>query len=394
MKHYTLFAVPILFTWTIFCHADIRFTNSTYIAQVSAAGYINRINYPLGSPDHIAGIDSVLYHSGGSTWLSMFSVLADVGLVGNVATSYVANGEAAVAIRTVFHDNYIEQQFTVRNITNVSLNQTVFSHYQDGDLTGGSLDDLVGRNWQTRMLYQTDSNVWIGMCMYASYMRLADYYMGGYFLDVRNAVINKQFTQALIQTNDTAIAVGILYATLFPGQSFTMTTRTLLSSDGVNSLVKNALPYTTDPSVKKMKFSVNFAKPNKDTLSFAMNLTPPPLMITSLVDSIASIYIGEYIVIDETAISGKVSKRGTMAVYGNDTTKVKFKINAAKRKATVKAKIKNVDIGSYWHIQNNGQPGTLELPVLFYLNTTNLIGHETVTVPYSNKQDKKAKGKQ
>ena len=87
MKHYTLFAVPILFTWTIFCHADIRFTNSTYIAQVSAAGYINRINYPLGSPDHIAGIDSVLYHSGGSTWLSMFSVLADVGLVGNVATS-------------------------------------------------------------------------------------------------------------------------------------------------------------------------------------------------------------------------------------------------------------------------------------------------------------------
>ena len=173
-----------------------------------------------------------------------------------------------------------------------------------------------------------------------------------------------------------------------------MTTRTLLSSDGVNSLVKNALPYTTDPSVKKMKFSVNFAKPNKDTLSFAMNLTPPPLMITSLVDSIASIYIGEYIVIDETAISGKVSKRGTMAVYGNDTTKVKFKINAAKQKATVKAKIKNVDIGSYWHIQNNGQPGTLELPVLFYLNTTNLIGHETVTVPYTNKQDKKAKGKQ
>ena len=60
----------------------------------------------------------------------------------------------------------------------------------------------------------------------------------------------------------------------------------------------------------------------------------------------------------------------------------------------LKAKIKKADLAPHLGVHNNGQPGTLELPVLVLLNTTNLVGYETVTVPYTNKQDKKAKGKQ
>jgi hypothetical protein len=394
MKRNLLIAPAILSAWAASAYALISFTNSSYYIQLNSAGSIYTINYPLGSLDHIFHIKSMLNHMGGSRELNMFNVLAPVGLVGNVATSYISNGEAAIAIRTTFHETYIEQQFNIRNVTNTPLYYTRFYRYQDGDVGVLPSNDLVGREPVTRLMYQTDSNVWIGLSMYASYMSLPHYYMGGYFHDVLDAIASNRLTQTIVQTNDTAVAVGILYATFFPGQSFTMTTRTILSTNGVDMLAEHALPYTTGPGVKKLKFGVNFAKQNKDTMSFIINLSPVPVMITNLADSIAYIYTGNYIVINDPATDSKVSKRGTMAVYEKEEAKVKLKINTAKPKAVMKVKVKKADIASYLGIQNDGQPGTLELPVLFYLNTTNLIGHETVTVPYTNKQDKKAKGKQ
>jgi hypothetical protein len=337
----------------------------------------------------------MLNHMGGSRELNSFGILAQAGLVGNVATSYISNGEAAIAIRTVFHDTYIEQQFTVRNITNAPLYNTVFYRYQDGDLDGLPSNDLVGREPMTRLMYQTDSNIWIGLIMYApAYMSLSHYYMGGYFHDVLDAIASNRLTQAIAQTNDTAVAVGILYATFFPGQSFTMTTRTVLSTDGVNTLAEHALPYTVDPGIQKLKFGINFAKPIKDTMSFSMNLSPVPVAITNLSESCAYIHIGNYIVINTPVTDSKASRHGTKAVYEKEDTKVKLKINTVKPKAMLKAKIKKADIAPHLGLQNNGQPGVLELPVLVLLNTTNLVGYETVTVPYTNKQDKKAKGKQ
>ena len=148
------------------------------------------------------------------------------------------------------------------------------------------------------------------------------------------------------------------------------------------------------PEISKFRFGVNFKKQDKDSISFKAKFDPTTIGLTNLNGYLASLYVGDYEVLDSVTGKVKNSKNGGKATYILGNSKVLLKLNTKKSTAQMKVKVKKADLADSFGITNNGAPGQLDLPIKFWLSSTNFVGANSVIIPYTNKQDKNAKGKQ
>ena len=356
----------------------------------------DKLNYPTNGSDHVGSLLGVFYHSSGSISLgsSSFKVLTNINLSGNSADSVIKNDAVQIAIHIEFMpDNYIVQRYIVTSITNVTLYNVVYYHFQDGDLQGSTLNDTVGRDATTRVMYQSQSNMFLGTCLFKPDMQYSDRYQGGYLDTVWNAAIDNTADNTITQAADSAVVVGLPIGTLNPGESFTALVRIGFGSNQTQML-NAAFPANFAPDILKFSFGINFKKPDKDKLSFKADFDPQSIGLTNLNGYLASLYVGDYEVLNSTTGTVKNGKNCSKATYQLGDSKVLLKLNTKKSTAQLKVKVKKTDLAESLGITNNGAPGQLNLPIRFWLSSTNFVGADSVTVPYTNKQDKNAKGKQ
>ncbi len=374
---------------------NISYTNAKYIVKLDDRGNFDKLNYPTNGSDHSGSIICVLYHSGGGASLgsSIFNVITKVNLSGNSADSVIKSEAVQIAIHTDFLEKYIAQQYTITTITNVPLNDVVYYHFQDGDLRGSTLSDTVGRNAATRVMYQTQSNMFLGICLFNPDMQYSDRYQGGYLDTVWNAAIDNTADNTITQAHDTSVIVGLPIGSLNPGESFTALVRIGFGSNQTQML-DAAFPANFAPDISKFSFGINFKKPDKDKLNFKADFDPTTIGLTNLDGYLASLYVGDYEVLNSTTGIVKNSKSGGKATYQLGDSKVLLKLNTKKSTVQLKVKVKKTDLADSLGITNNGAPGQLDLPIRFWLSSTGFAGADSVTVPYTNKQDKNAKGKQ
>ncbi len=374
---------------------DITYTNAAYFARMTDRGDISQLCYPTNSPDHVWSLSGILYHSGGgSTFISSaFRTLASNNISGNSVDSVIKSDAVAVAIHTDFLEKSIAQRYIVTCITNVPLNDVVYYHFQDGALLGADANDTVDRDAPTRVMYQTQSNMFLGTCLYKPDMQQSDRYQGGKWNIVKNSALTNFVDNTITQTSDSAVVVGFPVGTLNPGESFTALVRIGLGSN-LTQMLEAAFPANFAPEISKFRFGVNFKKTDKDTMSFSADFDPTTVGLTKLDNYLASLYVGEYEVLNNVAGAVKSGKNGGKATYILGDNKALLKLNTKKSTAQMKVKVKKADLADSLGVINNGAPGQLDLPVRFWLSSTGFAGAESVSVPYKNKQDKNAKGKQ